>query len=163
MKKKKIEEDDVVQNEQATAYFNSQMLESIGYVKTYEANLEPNLEMRIRNLMNVSVQISSSQSKKNAKIIFLFFLLFLKMQNEAPKSQHGHSHSVGDLYSVAPVAWMIIFGDGLHNFIDGLSIGAAFTESVLKGRETHPLQKFLSNYLFFYSTCFKKESVYAWR
>jgi zinc transporter ZupT len=37
------------------------------------------------------------------------------------------------LQSVAPVAWMIIFGDGLHNFIDGLSIGAAFTESVLKG------------------------------
>ncbi len=34
---------------------------------------------------------------------------------------------------VSPVAWMIIFGDGLHNFIDGLSIGAAFTESILKG------------------------------
>ncbi len=38
-----------------------------------------------------------------------------------------------NLQSVAPVAWMIIFGDGLHNFIDGLSIGAAFTESALKG------------------------------
>ena len=35
--------------------------------------------------------------------------------------------------SVAPVAWMIIFGDGLHNFIDGLSIGAAFTDTVLNG------------------------------
>ena len=34
---------------------------------------------------------------------------------------------------IATVAWMIIFGDGLHNFIDGLSIGAAFNESILTG------------------------------
>lgn len=49
------------------------------------------------------------------------------------KNNHGHSHGLENLTSVAPVAWMIIFGDGLHNFIDGLSIGAAFTESVFKG------------------------------
>ncbi|XP_052065833.1 metal cation symporter ZIP14-like [Mytilus californianus] len=34
---------------------------------------------------------------------------------------------------VATVAWMIIFGDGLHNFIDGLTIGAAFTDNILAG------------------------------
>lgn len=34
---------------------------------------------------------------------------------------------------IATVAWMIIFGDGLHNLIDGISIGAAFSESILSG------------------------------
>lgn len=34
---------------------------------------------------------------------------------------------------IASVAWLVVFGDGLHNFIDGLSIGAAFNESFLSG------------------------------
>ena len=34
---------------------------------------------------------------------------------------------------IETVAWMIIFGDGIHNFIDGLSIGAAMSTSVLTG------------------------------
>lgn len=54
--------------------------------------------------------------------------------------QHGHSHEIFDFeheedheHAIAPVAWIIILSEGLHNFIDGLSIGAAFTESVLRG------------------------------
>ncbi|CAP32586.2 Protein CBG13990 [Caenorhabditis briggsae] len=52
---------------------------------------------------------------------------------------HGicvHDHSIefraGDS-AIAAVAWMIVFGDGLHNFIDGISIGAAFAESIHSG------------------------------
>ncbi|KAH9518798.1 hypothetical protein Btru_006301 [Bulinus truncatus] len=42
----------------------------------------------------------------------------------------GHHQHQGE---VAPVAYMIIFGDALHNFIDGLSIGSAFTQSIMTG------------------------------
>lgn len=37
---------------------------------------------------------------------------------------HHHSHNVPK--SVAAVAWVVIFGDGLHNFADGLAIGENF-------------------------------------
>ncbi|EUB58948.1 Zinc transporter ZIP8 [Echinococcus granulosus] len=30
---------------------------------------------------------------------------------------------------IAPVAWMILFGDAFHNFMDGMTIGVGFTES----------------------------------
>ncbi len=36
-------------------------------------------------------------------------------------SHHGHTHEVPQ--SVSSVAWMVIMGDGLHNFSDGLAIG----------------------------------------
>ena len=48
--------------------------------------------------------------------------------------QGGERSSQGQTHvHVAPVAYMIIFGDALHNLIDGLSIGAAFTDSTLLG------------------------------
>uniref|UniRef100_A0A087XYE8 Zinc transporter ZIP6 n=1 Tax=Poecilia formosa TaxID=48698 RepID=A0A087XYE8_POEFO len=60
---------------------------------------------------------------------------------------HSHFHdTVGqaDSYSeehfqqagVATLAWMVIMGDGLHNFSDGLAIGAAFSESLSSGLST---------------------------
>uniref|UniRef100_A0A224ZCE3 Zinc transporter ZIP14 n=1 Tax=Rhipicephalus zambeziensis TaxID=60191 RepID=A0A224ZCE3_9ACAR len=50
-----------------------------------------------------------------------------------PLQAHNHDHGIKAGDGIAAVAWMIIFGDGMHNFIDGLSIGAAFSESLLAG------------------------------
>ncbi|CAG5122163.1 unnamed protein product [Candidula unifasciata] len=47
---------------------------------------------------------------------------------------HGHAHAVPN--SVAAVAWMVILGDGIHNFSDGLAIGAAFANSITGGFST---------------------------
>ncbi|KAG7260782.1 hypothetical protein CRUP_026914 [Coryphaenoides rupestris] len=59
-------------------------------------------------------------------------------------SQNHHPHSHAQSYSqehfeqagVAALAWMVIMGDGLHNFSDGLAIGAAFTEGLSSGLST---------------------------
>ncbi|XP_061762018.1 metal cation symporter ZIP14 isoform X3 [Nerophis ophidion] len=37
---------------------------------------------------------------------------------------------------IGTLAWMITLSDGLHNFIDGLAIGASFTASVFQGIST---------------------------
>ncbi|NWI30759.1 S39A6 protein, partial [Sula dactylatra] len=58
--------------------------------------------------------------------------------------QNHHPHSHSQRYSreelkdagIATLAWMVIMGDGLHNFSDGLAIGAAFTEGFSSGLST---------------------------
>ena len=35
--------------------------------------------------------------------------------------------------AIKTVAWVVIFGDGIHNFVDGMSIGAAFTQDFYTG------------------------------
>uniref|UniRef100_A0A0R3TIR9 Zinc transporter n=1 Tax=Rodentolepis nana TaxID=102285 RepID=A0A0R3TIR9_RODNA len=46
---------------------------------------------------------------------------------------HGHSH---DLSSVKAIAWTIVAGDGLHNFCDGIAIGASFAVGINGGIST---------------------------
>lgn len=57
-----------------------------------------------------------------------------------PISDHQHSHSHGHSHelpsSMTTVALMVIMGDGLHNFCDGLAIGAAFSTGIPGGFST---------------------------
>lgn len=62
-------------------------------------------------------------------------------QNHHPhthKHRHTHSYSVQHFRhaGVATLAWMVLMGDGLHNFSDGLAIGAAFTKGLSSGLST---------------------------
>ena len=53
---------------------------------------------------------------------------------------HGHSHAHSHVHSapknISSVAWMVIFGDGIHNLADGLAIGAAFADGYMSGFST---------------------------
>ncbi|XP_034027038.1 zinc transporter ZIP14-like isoform X1 [Thalassophryne amazonica] len=64
--------------------------------------------------------------------------------SQSPVSGGTSSHGSGGCYwlkrttysDIGTLAWMITLSDGLHNFIDGLAIGASFTASVFQGIST---------------------------
>ncbi|KAJ9579646.1 hypothetical protein L9F63_004725, partial [Diploptera punctata] len=59
---------------------------------------------------------------------------------EHENKHHGHSHTHGHVHSppdtLSSVAWMVVMGDGLHNFTDGMAIGAAFAANIPGGFST---------------------------
>lgn len=68
---------------------------------------------------------------------------------------HHHSHNIDKATSIATVAWMVIVGDGFHNFSDGLAVGAAFSASLTSGLTTaiavfcHELPHELGTFCYF--------------
>ncbi|RUS83659.1 hypothetical protein EGW08_008565, partial [Elysia chlorotica] len=56
-------------------------------------------------------------------------------QGQGQSQGHGHSHltSGQSKEDRLTMAWMVMGGDILHNFVDGLSIGAAFTDDLSLG------------------------------
>ncbi|XP_068100951.1 zinc transporter ZIP10 [Hyperolius riggenbachi] len=58
--------------------------------------------------------------------------------NKHSHHSHGHCHSGKDMKNtgISSIAWMVIMGDGMHNFSDGLAIGAAFSAGLTGGIST---------------------------
>lgn len=76
----------------------------------------------------------TNEDSYNRQVNFLIYnknFLLLKIHSICVHD-HDMQYKEGDSV-IATVAWMIIFGDGLHNLIDGISIGASFSESILSG------------------------------
>lgn len=105
-----------------------------------------------------------------------FFWLFEKFlhyrfkgKGNAGGHSHGHSHSHSHSHGtpmptiqektpelstqnepqIKPVAYLIIFGDSFHNFVDGLTIGASFAASLKLGLTTSLAVLFVNFFIFY--------------
>lgn len=107
-------------------------------------NTPVNVSNRYKDTKNLPISMHTSKSEtsfastkplENASYSMESFDALDKNDTESNGIPNGHTKGkeIEKKKQVATVAWMIIFGDGLHNFIDGLTIGAAFTNSILAG------------------------------
>ena len=80
---------------------------------------------------------------------------------------HNHQHAADDKDKRA-TAWMVIIGDGFHNFTDGLAIAAAFVADVRLGILTsiaiiaHELPQELGDFLVLIHSGFSKREALFW-
>lgn len=85
------------------------------------------------NLDDASIESEPAKPKMQAES----YTIILR---EHETKHHGHTHMHGHVHappgSLSAVAWMVIMGDGLHNFTDGLTIGAAFANNIAGGFST---------------------------
>lgn len=81
-------------------------------------------------------------------------------------AHHGHTHSADS--GRTTTAWMIIIGDGFHNFTDGLAITAAFMADTKLGVVTaiaiiaHELPQELSDFLVLIHSGFSRKKALFW-
>ena len=90
------------------------------------------------NLDDASIESEiTNNHQKAGKIQPESYTIILR---EHETKHHGHSHTHGHVHSppgsFSAVAWMVIMGDGLHNFTDGMTIGAAFANNLAGGFST---------------------------
>ena len=99
--------------------------------KTFPQNNSDNESDSQNKIFNIQKNKGLSDSRSESLI--LESIARERSRSNSFSLRHGHSHGGDQRTEIATVAWMIIFGDGLHNFIDGITMGAAFSQSILEG------------------------------
>lgn len=88
--------------------------------------------------------------------------------SQSDSHSHSHGHSPASLSGRETSAWMIIIGDGFHNFTDGLAIAAAFLADFRLGVVTsvaiiaHELPQELGDFLVLIHSGFSRRRALFW-
>lgn len=103
------------------------------FVETVENLLSENN----KNDETLPIKLNGHQNVNESSMPEESYTIILR-EHEA--KHHGHSHTHGHVHSppssLSAVAWMVVMGDGLHNFTDGMAIGAAFSNNIAGGFST---------------------------
>ena len=139
-------------------YLIENMLERIFNTKHSHGDVKPNSTdvIKAENFaLDKAVFNNHHNSKSTDGVESSEALLHLSVDTDVPSSsesdhsavnvlQHGtdkprkqtHCWIFKNYKSIRTVAWMITVADGIHNFIDGLAIGASFSVSLVQGVST---------------------------
>jgi zinc and cadmium transporter len=103
--------------------------------------------------------------------LLAFFLLeklaILRHSHHYEGDGHGHSHG-HDMDEAGKAGWMVLVGDGLHNFTDGILIAAAFLADPKLGIVTglaiiaHEIPQEIGDFIVLLNAGFSRARAYAY-
>ena len=86
--------------------------------------------------VEVDIPVSETKTQENNKQVSNDVIVYQSQRKPSMRDAVEKQKEINRDTSVRTVAWVVIIGDGFHNFCDGLAIGAAFSDSMKTGLST---------------------------
>ncbi|KAK9295722.1 hypothetical protein QLX08_010056 [Tetragonisca angustula] len=108
---------------------------SVSKIMTNDVEKKPSEDWRLDDsIVNTKKNADGADIPLNESESYTVIIREHEMKHHGHTHSHGHVHSAPE--SMSSVAWMVVMGDGLHNFTDGMAIGAAFSANIAGGFST---------------------------